>query len=178
MSFPTRQMHVPTIRTERLLLRLPEASDAPAYLAIHEDTALLHRIPLLTPRGDISVAWRNIALMIGHWYLRGYGEWTVVEIVTGEIVGRVGFNHPEGAGGIELGWIIRRDRWQRGLATEAARAALDWGWSATAIEHMQCTIQTNNLASIRIAERLGASVERTKETESGIFLIYKLRRPR
>src|SRR5688572_33398729 len=109
--------------------------------------------------GDIGVAWRNVAMMIGHWHMRGYGPWIVVAKGTGEILGRVGLWNAAGGPGIELGWMIRRSAWGQGFATEAARAALQWGWREVATDHIISVIREENAPSIRIAEKLGLCLE-------------------
>ena len=56
-------------------------------------------------------AWRNMALVIGHWQLRGFGLWAVEEKRTELCVGRVGCWQPEGWPGLEVGWALRRQFW-------------------------------------------------------------------
>lgn len=117
-------------------------------------------------------------MMVGHWHLRGYGQWTVVEKASHEVVGRVGLWNPEGWPGVELGWIIRRDRWGQGLATEAARTALDWAWSNVDANTIISIIQPDNVRSIRVAEKIGQSLERTDQLNGARVLIYGVRRGR
>ena len=68
-----------------------------------------------------------MALRAGHWALRGFGIWAVVERESGELVGRVGLQEPEGWPGVELAWLVTRSRWGRGYAPEAGRAPLGLG---------------------------------------------------
>ena len=65
-------------------------------MAIHEDPEVVQHVVFGAPPGGITVAWRNVAMMVGHWHLRGYGQWTVVEKGSGEVIGRVGLWNPEG----------------------------------------------------------------------------------
>ena len=120
--------------------------------------------------------WRNVAIMLGHWHMRGYGQWTVVEKATGEVIGRVGLWHPEGWPGIDLGWIIRRSRWNNGFATEAARAALDWTWANVDTDHVISVIQPDNLASIRVAEKIGERFERNDAMNGADVCIFGVQR--
>jgi hypothetical protein len=71
--------------TLRLRLRIPESSDAEPLMEIHQDPEVIKSILLTAPPGGITVAWRNIAMMVGHWHLRGYGQWTVIEKTSGEV---------------------------------------------------------------------------------------------
>jgi RimJ/RimL family protein N-acetyltransferase len=113
---------IPELWSERQQLRGWLPSDAAALRRIYGDPATMRYI------GDGSAmppdrAWHGLAYLLGHWELRGYGTWAVIERSTGELLGRVGFYHPEGWPGIELGWLIDGSRWGQGVATEAARVA-------------------------------------------------------
>jgi RimJ/RimL family protein N-acetyltransferase len=165
------------VETERLVLRLPEESDARPLLVIHQDPEVAGLLQVPMPIDDITVAWRNVAMLRGHWHFRGFGQWTVVEKATGEVVGRVGLWYPEGWPGVELGWIIRRDRWGNGLATEAASAALDWGWRHVATDHIISLIQPENSASIRVAEKVGERFEETVSLGGVTFQRFGILRP-
>jgi RimJ/RimL family protein N-acetyltransferase len=150
------------VETPRLLLRPFEASDAQPMLEIHEDPEVARYLvggPAPVTITGLTVAWRNVAMMIGHWHLRGYGAWAVEERATREVVGRVGLWHPEGSPEIELGWVIRRSRWGRGFATEAADAALRWSWRNVPTNRIVSYIQPDNIPSIRVAEKIGQRLE-------------------
>jgi RimJ/RimL family protein N-acetyltransferase len=146
-------------------------------MEIHQDPEVVKSILLTAPLGGITVAWRNIAMMVGHWHLRGYGQWTVLEKASGEVVGRVGLWNPEGWPGIELGWIIRRSRWGQGFATEAAQAALQWGWNNVDTDHIISIIPPDSLASVRVAEKIGERFECADTMNSATVHIYGVRRP-
>ena len=137
------------VETSRLLLRLPQSSDTQPLMEIHEDPNVISRVTITAPLSGLPAAWRMIALMVGHWHLRGYGQWTVIERATGQVVGRVGLWNPEGGPGIELGWIIRRSRWGHGFATEAAQRALSWAWDNSEIDYIISMIEPDNAPAIR-----------------------------
>ncbi len=164
------------IVTPRLVLRLPQADDAEPLMEIHQDPYAVKYIVFGTTPGGLTAAWRNVAMMLGHWQLRGYGQWTVVEKTSGEVIGRVGLWHPEGWPGIELGWIIRRSRWNHGFATEAARAALDWTWQRVGTDRVISLIQPDNAPSIRVAEKIGERFERHDSMNGSEVLVYGVRR--
>src|SRR5712672_3008925 len=63
-----------TVETPRLRLRPMQESDAEPFLEIHQDPEVIKYVLLGAPPGGIAMAWRNIAMMIGHWQLRGYGS--------------------------------------------------------------------------------------------------------
>jgi RimJ/RimL family protein N-acetyltransferase len=166
-----------TIHTARLTLRPFEEADVVPMMEIHQDPAVIKHVLFGAAPGGVTVAWRNVAMMIGHWHLRGYGQWAVVERATGQTIGRVGPYYPEGWPGIELGWIIRRDRWANGFGTEAARAALDWIWLHVGTDRVISIIQPDNTRSIRIAEKIGERFD-SLTTLNGIDMMkYVVDRP-
>lgn len=165
-----------TVETNRLLLRIPESADAAPLLTIHEDPKAIGRVQVTATQGGLPIAWRNVAYMVGHWQLRGFGEWTIVEKASGEVIGRVGFSYPDGAPAPELGWIIRSDRWGQRFASEAARAGIAWFWANTTIPFAISTIAPDNVPSLRIAKRLGG-IEQRGADERGESLIFRYARP-
>lgn len=100
-------------------------------------------------------AWRNMATLVGHWMLRGYGMWAVARKSDGEFLGRVGLWNPEGWPGLEVGWTLGKEHWGQGYATEAARTAMNFGFMTQDVERLISVIDGRNYASQRLAERLG-----------------------
>ncbi len=157
---------MPDLETPRLVLRLPQGADAQPLLDIHEHPEVIKHVVISSTRRGITAAWSSVAMMIGHWQLRGYGQWTVIEKATGCVIGRVGLWNPEGWPGLELGWVIRHSRWGNGFATEAARASLAWAWQHVDTDHIISIIDRGNVASIRVAEKIGERFERTQEVNA------------
>lgn len=147
-----------TLETERLRLRLFREDDLDAYAAMCADPEVTRYLGEGRPLSRAE-AWRQMAMLLGHWQLRGYGMWAAQERATGALVGRIGFFRPEGWPGFELGWMLARAYWGRGLATEGARAALAHAFTRLGREHVISLIHPANHASIRVAERLGERLE-------------------
>lgn len=166
---------IPTLSTERLLLRALREEDLDAYAAIMADAEVTRYLGDGRPLSRVD-AWRQMALFLGHWQLRGYGHWAVEEHGTRTLVGRVGLFEPEGWPGFELGWTLGRPFWGRGYATEAARAALRYAFSELGREHVISLIHPDNHPSIRVAERLGESREGEAELYGRTVLVYGIRR--
>ncbi len=167
-------MNEVTLETERLILRMWREEDLDSYAEMCADPKVMRY--LAAKPSTRSDAWRNMALMIGHWHLRGFGMWAVEERASGELVGRVGCWKPESWPGFEIGWTLRSGFWGRGFATEAARASLKYAFNELDQPHVISVIHPENAASIRVAERLGEALEGTTEIAGVPVLIYGIDR--
>ena len=167
-------IEAPILETPRLRLRMLQAEDFEEYAAIHTDP----EVTRFTARMHLTreQAWNHMASICGHWYLRGYGMWAVVEMATNKLVGRVGYHCPEGWPEFELGWTIGRAFWGKGFATEAARAALDYSFDVMKRDHVVSLIDPLNVRSIAVAERLGEKLEGETEISGNRLLVYGIRR--
>jgi RimJ/RimL family protein N-acetyltransferase len=145
-------MEPPRLRTERLLLREFRADDIGPELEQVQDPEVQRFLGgVRTP----YEAFRTLATHAGHWALRGFGQWAVQRRADGRFLGRVGLWYPEGWPGPEVGWRLGRAAWGHGYATEAARAAIGWAWTARGMTELSSMIVAENTASQRVAQRLG-----------------------
>ena len=160
-----------TLETERLVLRMFEAADFEAYAAMCGDPEVMRFIgdgqPLAPP-----MAWRSLAMVIGHWSLRGYGLWAATERVARPVDVIVAFFDSRA----EIGYALGRPYWGRGYATEAARAALEWGFAQLGQSQAISLIYPDNAASIRVASRLGEKLADRIELLGKPVLLYRITR--
>jgi RimJ/RimL family protein N-acetyltransferase len=146
---------IPTLETERLRLRPFRRSDVDDYAALNADPEVLRYLGGPPEPWDRGRSWRHLAFLLGHWQLGGSGHWAVEQRETGAFLGMVGFSEPEGWPGFELAWKLARRWWGNGYATEGARAALDYAFTALQKDRVISLIHPENRASLRVAERLG-----------------------
>jgi RimJ/RimL family protein N-acetyltransferase len=145
-------MHIPTLRTERLVLRGLRASDWDAYAAINADPAVRDWLG-----GNLlsrEQSWAQMETFLGQWALRGYGIFAVQ--VDDNLAGRVGILHPADWPEPELSWTLAAPFWGRGLATEAAAEVRRWVFERFNWDRMVSYISPDNTRSRRVAEKLGA----------------------
>jgi RimJ/RimL family protein N-acetyltransferase len=121
---------------------------------------------------DAMQSWRACAALLGHWPLRGYGQWVVEEKASGAAMGRSGLYHPEGWPGLEVGWTLAREHWGKGYATEAGAASLRYAFEQVGSSRVISLIRPDNPASIRVAEKLGGVYETTISMMGGVALVY------
>ncbi|MEM8602266.1 MAG: GNAT family N-acetyltransferase [Cyanobacteria bacterium P01_H01_bin.121] len=166
----------PRLTTQRLILRSLIEQDLTAYTAMCADAEVMRFIgagQTLTR----AEAWRSLAMILGHWQLRGYGLWAVEARSTGEFLGRIGLWYPAGWPGLEVGWMLCRSAWGQGFATEGAIAARDYAFNTLGKAQVLHLIQPANQASIRVAERLGATHQQIIELQGQTVLVYATTRP-
>ena len=119
-------------------------------------------------------SWRSIANFLGHWQLRGYGMWALESKETGEFLGRAGFHNPPGWPGFELGWVLGRQHWGRGYASEAARAALAHAFDGLGKQRVISLIRHGNARSIRVAEAIGERLAGEAELLGSKALVFEI----
>ncbi|WP_020407292.1 GNAT family N-acetyltransferase [Hahella ganghwensis] len=142
------------LQTDRLILRQFQPEDYDAYKRIVADPEVMRFVGSGKPMTPAS-AWQNIALMLGHWQMKGYGLWAVERQGRPGLIGRVGLFFPEGWPGLEIGWLLHRDFWGRGYASEAARMVRNLAFETMPGQGLISLIHPRNLRSVRVAESLG-----------------------
>ena len=149
----------PVLETERLILRPFRAEDVDAQAAMMGDGEVMRYLgghPL--SRED---AWRKLLCGGAMWSLFGWGYWAVTRRSDGVMIGQLGFADfkrdmkPSIEGLPEMGWLFAREAGGQGYATEGGRAALRWIDAARGRPEVVAIIDTDNAASIRVAEKLG-----------------------
>jgi len=152
-------LKIPMLVTERLRLRAFRKSDLDDYAALHADPEVLRYLFGGAQPWDKGRSWRHLAFLLGHWQLGGTGMWAVEHRGTDAFLGMIGFAEPEGWPGFELAWTLARRWWGNGYATEGARAALAYAFDTLGRNRVISLIHPQNLASIRVAERIGQSLQ-------------------
>ena len=142
--------------TERLRLRRFRGGDAEAYAAINADPLVVRYVggEIDPPASD-----DQLARIMGHWDEHGFGLWAA-ELRDGDrMIGFVGLSIPgflpAVLPAIEVGWRLASDVWGQGLATEGGRAAIEWGFGGLGLDRIISIIDPDNIASLRVAEKLG-----------------------
>jgi RimJ/RimL family protein N-acetyltransferase len=153
------------LRTDRLLLRPPDRRDLPAYCEFYADAAAsgFYGGPLSSAQ-----AWRRLAADIGHWTLRGFGMWTVIEPTSGDVVGGCGIVWPEGWPRHELSWWIMPRARRRGYAEEASRAVIGWAGAAFGWTSVETHMKDDNSAARALAEKLGGKIIAREQFPDGL----------
>src|SRR5258706_5599233 len=163
------------LTTDRLRLRPFRSKDFETHAAICSDAEVMRYIRA----GALSRvdSWWQMARYMGHWQLRGYGLWAVIERATDRLVGHLGFLDPEGGHGFELGWVLAREACGKGYALEGTRAALEHAVTVLGHDRILCLIRPQHARSIRLAEKLGGRLAGETEGSGTRLLVFEIRRP-
>ena len=160
---------IPTLQTQRLVLRPMVEADFPAYADF-----------LASPRaaglgGPLSQrqAWGLFCHDIACWNLFGHGALMIDRRADGTCVGQLGISHGPLFPEKELGWLLYAGHEGQGYAGEAARALRDWAAQTLGLREMVSYIAPNNAASIALAERLGAVRDPLADRPDPDDLVYR-----
>lgn len=151
-------IRIPTLETQRLVLRAPQASDMEAYAAF-----------CASPRSagvggpyDRDQAFSRLSALLGHWHLRGYGRWMATDRATGAPLGVVGLMYPESWPAPEIAWSLFDQAEGKGIAFEAAMATRDYAYRVLRWDSVISCVVDGNERSNALARRMGC-------TEDGVF---------
>ena len=158
---------VPTIETARLTLRSWRASDLNPYSRLVADPEVMRHLFAFPGPLDRDQAREDVARIEGHWRQHGFGHWAVELKAARTLIGRIGLLHhpdwPEDADDVEVGWVLDRGFWGRGLATEGGIAAIRYGFAELGLPRIISFTSPSNVASRRVMEKVGLAFARETE---------------
>jgi RimJ/RimL family protein N-acetyltransferase len=160
------------LETERLLLRPAGIGDVDEYVALSEDPEVTRFVTALDRRG----AAERLAANEREWRERGHGMFALIDRRDGRFLGRAGLKYWPQFDETEVGWVLRRDVWGQGYASEAAGAILDWGFGVVPAPYFTAMIDPDNERSIRVARRLGLSPLRRDALLGTPVVVYAVTR--
>ena len=167
---------IPVLETPGLRLRRPESRDFEAYAALCADPEVMRYIGEAAPLSRRR-AWHAFTGMLGHWALRGYGQFAVESKASAAFLGRVGLYEPDPWPGTEIAWALAREHWGRGFASEAAAAVRNWAFGSLGLARLVSVIIPENRASIRVAEKIGERFDREDAIDGTPVRIYAIENP-
>lgn len=142
--------------TERLRLRIWRDTDRAPFAALNADPQVMQYFPATQDRAasDASIdAWQ------AQFAERGWSNWAVELLATGDFIGFVGLSVPRRvlpfSPCVEIGWRLARAHWGRGYATEAARGALRVGFGQLGLDEIVSFTALGNAASRAVMLRIG-----------------------
>ncbi len=165
------------LETGRLFLNTWESGDWTAFSPIATDIDVMRYISGGEPWSD-ELIQSFVDRQVNLYAQRGFCRWKLTEKSSGELIGFCGAGFWRDAVEPEIGWWLARRCWGRGLATEAARAALRDVFERVRLDHIISVAAVENSASTRIMQKLGLQLETEFERDGVRLVRYAIHRPR
>ena len=146
------------IETPRLILRQFTLDDVEVLAAIHSDPIVMEFYPRTRTYEETK---QQVERIIDEDRQRGWGLWATVCKANHKFIGRCGLKSwlVAGCPEIEIGYLLAKEYWRRGLATEAARAIRDYGFEKIGCDRLISLIDHGNIASQKVALKTGLTYE-------------------
>ena len=145
------------LETDRLILRDLQESDLPALIAMNQDSDVMQYFPKPYSQAESLRLYQGIQDEVKAY---GYSLWAVEEKTSQEFIGLVGLHHSDlrifaGKEAVEIGWRLRKEFWNRGYATEAAQACLDFAFQQAGLSEVYSFTSLLNQPSQKVMQKLG-----------------------
>lgn len=163
------------IRTERLILDAWQSADGEAFRPIATDPKVMRYINGSIPWTDEQIQ-EFVGKQIDTLEQRGFCRWKLIEAASGKLIGFCGPGMWRNAADPEIGWWLARSHWGKGLATEAARAALRDSFERVNLPRLISVAMPENIASIAIMRKLGLTFDAEFESEGTSLMRYAITR--
>ena len=163
------------LETKRLILRHLLPGDLNSLFALYCDSDVVRYIP------DAPRSYEETKEEL-EWFTNGHpkhpelGLWATIHKESGEFIGRCGLLPwtIDGHNEVEVAYLISKAYWGQGLGTEAAQAILEYGFNSLHLPRLISLIDEDNLASIKVAEKIGMTFEKEGKDEVGPYLLYSI----
>ena len=144
------------LETERLILRPWREEDRAPFAALNADARVMEHFPKILDRAESDAVFERVRAGFAE---HGYGWWAVEVPGIAPFIGFVGLQTPSFAADftpcVEVGWRLAAPYWGHGYATEAARAAVAFGFTQADLDEIVSFTVPANRRSIAVMERLG-----------------------
>jgi len=163
------------LETQRLRFRHQVITDLDDLWALYCNPNITKYIPD-APRSREEAKEELEWFMNGHPRHPELGLWATIDKDTDKFIGRCGLLPWEidGKNEVEVAYTIAEEYWGQGLGTDAAQAILQYGFESLNLSRLICLIDPENIASQRVAEKIGMAFEREGRDKMGSFLIYSI----
>lgn len=164
---------MPEIETSRLALRMFKPDDLDDLSRIYADADVMRYLSGHALTREETAGWLHY--FISGWEKYGFGWWAVVLKESGELIGHCGLQFIHVTPEVEVTYGLARAYWRMGLASEAARACLRYGFEELMLKRIYALAEPGNIGSHRVMERVGMRYDKTEFYKDDLYegdLIY------
>jgi RimJ/RimL family protein N-acetyltransferase len=169
-------MEIPTLQTRRLVLRPWSPNDAEAWFEILREEGILRYFPDPSPRRVIRQT--GTLRTTRHWDEHGYGHWAFVAPTDSRVVGGSGLEYLPELRETEVAYLLGRRVWGHGFASEAAQAAIRFGFESASLQAIIGLVLQDNIAPRCVLEKYGLRLADRIRLWGTVMCRYRIRRPR
>jgi RimJ/RimL family protein N-acetyltransferase len=161
----------PELKTGRLTLRRWRDSDLALFAALNSDPVVMEHFPSMLSESETA---DMIERLDSHFDRHGFGLWAVEHNLSRRFIGFAGLSIPRFEShftpAVEVGWRLAKDQWGNGFATEAAQAAIAFGFDVADLEEIVSFAIATNVRSVQVMERLGMTHDPADDFDHPMFL--------
>ena len=164
---------MPEIETARLLLRMFSQDDLDDLSRLYADADVMRYLSGHPLTREEASGWLNYFL--AGWQNYGFGWWAVVQKKSGELIGHCGLQFLHVTPEVEVTYGLAKAYWRMGLASEAARACLRYGFEQLKLDRILALADPGNVRSHLVMERVGMRYLKTEYYKDDLYegdLIY------
>lgn len=161
------------IESERLTFRKFTIDDLPQLIEHRSDPEVNKYLGGTRLQNPEALA-KRLNFYISCYDSHGFGNCAMIWKETGEIIGSAGLQPLDGTDEIEVGYVMIKEYWGRGIGTEAANAWMNYGFTNHGLERIVAVAYTENWPSRHIMEKLGMKYEKTEEHYGAVCAFYAI----
>jgi RimJ/RimL family protein N-acetyltransferase len=166
------------LETERLLLREFTLDDVPVFHRMVTDPDVTRYTGDQGKARTLEEVRAGLTeRVLGDYARHGYGRWAAVYRPDNAVIGFAGLKYLPDVGETDLGYRFFKEYWGRGLATEAARALMDWGFAHLPLHRYIGIADSENVASCRVLEKVGFRFVRRTTYQGFDVAWYEINKP-
>ena len=147
---------MPEIETARLQLRQFTLDDFDDLFRLYSDPEVMRYLSLRTREQTQASLCKHIQ----HWQEHNFGMYAVIDKQSGNMIGRCGLGFLDNTPEVELGYVFDKSYWNMGLATEASKATLNYGFEEVKLNRIVAIAKPENIASVRVIQKVGMKYEK------------------
>ena len=162
----------PILETPRFILKEFSEEDAVGFYQMNLDKEVM-KFTGDQPFESVEKA-KQFIKSYDHYKKYGFGRWTIIEKGTNNYIGWCGLKMTESINEVDIGFRIKKEYWNKGIATETSEAVLKYGFERLKLKNIAARALKDNPASIKVIKKLGMKYRNNFKDENGEWVVYEV----